>query len=63
MKNKYILILFFSLIVIVLSVNIIAFFKGIYGTSLGQYISVFNITILGIETLLYKYLNKPFKKK
>ena len=61
--KKIILILFFSLILLTLTINVIGFINDVYGTEIGKYLSIYNIIVLCIEVVLYKYLNGPFAKK
>lgn len=62
-SKKIILILFFSLMLLTLIINLIGFINDVYGTEIGKYLSVYNIIALCIEMVLYKYSNDSYIKK
>ena len=60
-KNKYLLIAFFTIIILIIVVNIIAFIYKVPGSVNGKYLSIFNIIATIITFIQYKILDKPFK--
>lgn len=63
MKVKGLLFLFFTIVIIVLSVNIIALFNGIHGSQYGKYLNAFNIVVSMVQFGLYRIINVSSKGK
>lgn len=62
-ENKYLLITFFSFIILILIVNITAYLNNVWGTGTGKHLKYFNSFMIVITYIQFRILNKPFKNK